>query len=145
MANKLSQEQTETKVDNKAYFQIWLAEKEHTRTRWTNVTFFMSISFAILGFSFQQFLIPPEPTIIRIAGLFIYWFAFVLFWRMYKYNHFLRDYLVEMEKTGRTTLDLQSKTLEGPDANKHLSTVRLLFYFGLLYTLGVILLWIIPI
>jgi hypothetical protein len=36
------------------------AEQEHTRTRWTVVTFFMSISFALFGLSFQNKLAPPN-------------------------------------------------------------------------------------
>lgn len=36
-----------------AYLQIWKIEQDHSRTRWTVTTFFLSISFAILGLSFD--------------------------------------------------------------------------------------------
>jgi hypothetical protein len=142
VSNQLeSQLQDETRIDNNVYLQIWRTDQEHTRTRWTVATFFISISFAILGFSFQVKLVPPEPSVIRIAGLFIYWFAFALFWHHYRFNKFLRGYLVELETSGRATLDIQSKALLSSAANKGLSTIRLLAYFGLIYALGVVALW----
>jgi hypothetical protein len=142
MNNQLeSQIQDETRIDNNVYMQIWRTDQEHTRTRWTVATFFMSISFAILGFSFQVKLVPPEPSVIRIAGLIIYWFAFSLFWHLYRFNKFLRGYLVELETSGRTTLDIQSKALRSPAADKVLSTIRLLAYFGLIYAIGVVVLF----
>ncbi len=91
-----SQKQTETKIDD-IYIQIWQGEQEHTRTRWTATAFFLSISFAILGFSFQNNLARPVPSIIRTVGLIIYWFAFILFWHLYRYNKFLRTYLTSMK------------------------------------------------
>ncbi len=41
------------------YLQIWEREQEHTKTRWNVTTFFVSISFAIFGFSLQT----PNPTV----------------------------------------------------------------------------------
>ncbi len=134
--------QDETRVDNDTYIQIWRTDQEHTRTRWTITTFFMGISFAILGFSFQDKLVPPEPFVMRVAGSLIYWFALILFWHLYRYTKFLRNYLVELEMSGRATLDLQSKSLLSPAASKNVSTMRLLFYFGLVYTLGIGVLWL---
>ncbi len=136
-----SQKQTETKIDD-IYIQIWQGEQEHTRTRWTATAFFLSISFAILGFSFQNNLARPVPSIIRTVGLIIYWFAFILFWHLYRYNKFLRTYLTEMEKSGRTNLDLQSKSSASPAASEIISTTRMLFYFGVIYAAGIIILWL---
>jgi hypothetical protein len=42
-----SQKRTEATKDD-IYMQIWQGEQDHTRTRWTVTTFFLSISFAIL-------------------------------------------------------------------------------------------------
>lgn len=125
------------------YLQIWQTEQEHVRTRWTVITFFLSVSFAIFGFSFQVKLDAPESIAIRIAGLLIYWFTFMLLLHFYAYTKYLRTYLVEMEKSGRTTLDIQSKADElNLGASKRLSTSRLLFLFGLIYTVGIIILWL---
>lgn len=124
------------------YMQIWQGEQDHTRTRWTVTTFFLSISFAILGFSFQNNLVSPVPSIIRTVGLFIYWFAFILFWHLNRYNKFLRNYLVEIESSEDITLDLQSKSLASSAASKRITTTRMLFYFGLIYAAGIILLWL---
>ncbi len=138
-----SQMQPQTQVKDSVYLKIWQTEQQHMRTRWTVVTFFLSISFAILGFSFQSKLSSPEALAIRISGLFIYWFAYMLLLHFYAYTKFLRTYLVEMEKSGRTTLDIQSKAdLSHLGSSKLLSTTRLLFLFGLIYTIGIIVLWL---
>ncbi len=104
----------------------------------------MSVSFAILGFSFQDKLAPSTSLAIRISGLLIYWFAYVMFQRFFDYNRVLRTYLLEMEKSGRTSFDIQGRTNVALRArsNKLASSGRLLLYFGLLYTVGVVLLWL---
>jgi hypothetical protein len=108
----------------------------------------MSISFAILGFSFQSNLVRPESLAIRVSGLFIYWFAYILLIQFYGWTKFLRDYLLDMEKSGRTTFDIQSKATlaqisgSGSKGGRWKSTVTLILFFGLIYTFGVILLWI---
>lgn len=48
---------TKTKIPlpfDDAYLEIWKIEQEHSRTRWTIATFFLSISFAVLGLSFDS-------------------------------------------------------------------------------------------
>jgi hypothetical protein len=69
-ANYVSSDQTqsETQIDNDSYLKIWQADQEYIRTRWTVTTFFMSVSFAISGFSFQANIVPPERLAIRIAA-----------------------------------------------------------------------------
>lgn len=142
-----SQMQEQTQVKDSVYLKIWQIEQAHQRTRWTVVTFFMSISFAIFGFSFQSSLARSESLAIRIAGLLIYWFAYVLLVQFYGYTKFLRDYLLEMEKAGRTTFDIQSKIalahISGSSSKRGSwkSTIRLILYFGFIYTVGVIVLW----
>lgn len=140
--------QSQQQIKDGTYLKIWQIEQAHQRTRWTVVTFFMSISFAILGFSFQSTMARSEALAIRIAGLLIFWFAYVLLIQFYSFTKFLRNYLMEMEKTGRTTFDIQSKIalahISGSDSKRASwkSTARLILYFGLIYTLGVILLWL---
>ncbi len=125
------------------YLQIWQTEQDHVRTRWTVITFFLSVSFAIFGFSFQVKLGVSQSIAIRIAGFIIYWFAYLLLLHFYAYTTFLRSYLIGMEKSGRTTLDIQSKADASKlGASKRLSTTRLLFLFGLIYTVGIITLWL---
>ena len=131
-----------TKIDNDAYLRILQVDQEHSKSRWTLTTFFMSVSFAILGFSFQDKLAPSTSLAIRISGLLIYWFAFVLYQRFLDYNKVLRTYLLEMEKSGRTSFDIQGRTKVALQARstKLIGTGLLLMYFGLLYTAGVVLL-----
>lgn len=138
------QSESPTKFDDDAYLKIWQVDQEHSKSRWTLTTFFMSVSFAILGFSFQDKLAPSTSLAIRISGLLIYWFAYVMFQRFFDYNRVLRTYLLEMEKSGRTSFDIQGRTNVALRArsNKLASSGRLLLYFGLLYTVGVVLLWL---
>lgn len=138
-----NQTQSESQVENEIYMKIWQADQEHVRTRWTVTTFFMSVSFAIFGFSFQAKLIPLDTLALRIAGLLIYGFAILIHLHFLEYAKFLRTYLLELEKSGRTTLDIQGRAgLELPPNNKKWQlTISLLLYFGLLYAVGVALLW----
>lgn len=140
---KSDQIQSQPHIKDGVYLKIWQTEQAHMRTRWTVVTFFLSISFAIFGFSFQNQLPRSEAVAIRISGLLIYWFAYILLLHFYAYSKFLRTYLVEMEKSGRTTLDIQSKAdMLRVGFNKRLSTTRLLLLFGLIYSVGIIVLWL---
>src|SRR5262249_901448 len=116
-------------------------EQQQTSTRWTVATFFLSVSFAIFGFSFQAGLAKPLPLIARVSGLAIYWFAYALFLRFNVYTRFLRGYQRELENARRTTLDVQTRARVRLGAQR-LSATWLLGYFGLLYTLTVVGLWI---
>ncbi len=140
----MSTEKTQhlTGIDDEIYMKIWKAEQQYISTRWNNVTFFIGISFAILGFSFQANLAPPEAFAIRISGLVLYWFAYAFYLHFYVYTHFLRSYLIDMETSGRTKHSIQgrAKTAINAGINKHLSTRKLLLYFGIFYSLGIILL-----
>src|SRR5258708_14454989 len=104
----------------------------------------MSVSFAILGFSFQDKLAPSTSLAIRISGLLIYWFAYLMFQRFFDYNRVLRTYLLEMEKSGRTFFYIQGRTNVALRAlsNNLASSVLLLLYFGLLYIFGLVVLWL---
>ena len=137
-----AQSEAPAKINDDAYLRILQVDQEHSKTRWTLTTFFMSVSFAILGFSFQDKLAPSTSLAIRISGLLIYWFAYVMFQRFLDYNKVLRTYLLEMEKSGRTSFDIQGRTKVALQARstKLIGTGLLLMYFGLLYTAGVVLL-----
>ncbi|MBO0777416.1 MAG: hypothetical protein J2P37_01200 [Ktedonobacteraceae bacterium] len=126
--------------NNEFYLKVWQIEQDFVRTRWTVVTFFMSISLAITGLSFQQNFAFPKTLVIRIAGLLIYWFAYLLHIHFHDYSKKLRDYLVEMEQTKRTTLDIQSKTGRPLNPTSGPSTTQSLFLFGLIYILSILLL-----
>jgi hypothetical protein len=128
------QSESQTTGEDDAYLKIWAVEQEHVRTRWTVATFFMSVSFAILGFSFQQNLAGSAALAIRLSGLLIYWFAYLLFSRFNDYSQFLRTYLAEMESAKRTRLDLQSKarTALRKRSARRLSAGQLLLVFGVL-------------
>ncbi|NTU81627.1 MAG: hypothetical protein HGA45_19970 [Chloroflexales bacterium] len=129
------------------YLRVWEIEQEHGRTRWTVATFYLSISFAIFGFSFQAQLASPLPSISRVSAVCIYWFGVLLFSRFHVYNHVLRQYLREMEQQGHTSVKLHT----GYDAVMRtrsrplLAAGYMLIYFGLFYTVGVLLLlWLLP-
>jgi hypothetical protein len=126
------------------YFVIWEGEQEHTRTRWTIVTFFLSVSFAIFGFSLQVQQSPIPISTVHIAALAIYWFAYLLFSRFNKYNIIIRIYLREMEESGKVSIDLQRRTdkIMRGRYSRLLSASALLFGFGILYSVAVVLLWL---
>jgi hypothetical protein len=140
-----NQPPTTTSTYDDIYVKIMQAEQEHTRTRWTVATFFMSVSFAIFGLSFQSQLTAPKPIVMRVSALLIYWFAYFLFLRFRPYSGFLSKTLEEMEKSKRTSVTIQTKEADrtAKDAIYRLFTsTLLLFLFGLIYTAGVILLGI---
>jgi hypothetical protein len=124
------------------YLKVWEMDKAYMQTRWTITTFFMSVSFAILGFSFKsdEALVPL--IVQHIAALAIYWFAYFLNLTFYDYTNFLRTYLLEMEQSKQTTSDLESKTMDFMKKQGRPSTTQLLLYFGILYTVGVIIIWV---
>lgn len=41
-------------IDDDSNLKIWDIEQKHTGTRWTLMTFYLSVSFAIFGLSFQN-------------------------------------------------------------------------------------------
>jgi hypothetical protein len=131
--------ESQLNIGDEIYLKIWEMEQEHARTRWTVVTFFMSVSFAIFGFSFQEKL-SSEAFAIRLGSLLIFWFSYILLLHFYRFTRFLRSYLINMENLKRTSIDLESKATEAIGARKRLSTLGLIFGFGVIYTTGVVLL-----
>jgi hypothetical protein len=82
------------------YLTLFQADLTHTTIRWTVTSFFMGISFALLGFSFQTSFSFISALAIRVSAIAIYWFAYILYLHYYDYNVFLRDYLLKMELSG---------------------------------------------
>lgn len=140
-----SQQHNDTNENDKdeLYFKIWEREHSYMQARWTITTFFMSVSFAILGFSLQA---KPTSTSALIAqsivALAVYWFAYLLNKRLYYYTTFLRTQLKNLEP--QTTLKLQSDTEEAAKQWRVPDTPTLLLRFGLVYTIGAIpIIWFI--
>lgn len=131
----MSQNQSEwqSKAGDENYLKVFQIEQDFLRTRWTVVTFFLGISFAVFGFSFQVNLSQPRALAIRIAGVFIYWFAYIIYRHFYRYTQHLRNQLIRLEESGYTSFKIQSRS--------HTSrTGLLLLCFGFIYTIGVVLL-----
>ena len=134
-------------AEDEIYLRVWAIEQEHGKTRWTVATFFLSISFAIFGFSFQAQLASPLPSISRISAVFIYWFGVMLFSRFHAYDHVLRQYLRNLERQGHTSIRVHKyyDAMMRARPRPLLAAGYLLIYFGLFYTAGVILLlWLFP-
>ena len=135
------------KSDETTYLEIWKIEQNHSRTRWTVTTFFLSVSFAILGVSFG---VQENQTSIilgmsladaqRITGLFIFWFGYALFILFNRYTSFLRTQLRNMEKNNLVSFKIQlaADDFMYSKIKAAFSAKWLLFYFGLLYTAFVI-------
>jgi hypothetical protein len=121
---------------DETYLKIWEIEQSFTERRWTVVTFFMSVSFAIFGLSLQVEK-PIVPLIVpQLSAVAIYWFTYLLFLRFNDFTAFLRAYLQEMELANQTTINLQSKSKEFLNARGKPSSTRLLLYFGIAYTIA---------
>lgn len=129
--------ESHSSMGDEIYLKIWEMEQEHARTRWTVVTFFMSVSFAIFGFSFQEKLLPLESLAMRLSSLLIFWFAYILLLHFYRFTRFLRGYLIKMETSNQTSIDLESKATEAISTHRRLSTIGLIFSFGVIFTIGV--------
>lgn len=135
MQRKMKKE-TENKDD--LYIKIWEVEQRHVTTRWTVSTFFFSISFAIFGLAIQADKSPLPLYVTTLVAIAIYWFSYALYLRFNDYTDYLRSRLEEMEENGLTTLDLQSKAGLYLDQKKKYHAVKLIKFFGALYTIAAI-------
>jgi hypothetical protein len=140
----LNIDQLEEKSGEELYLKIWEIEQTHSSKRWTIATFFLGISFAILGFSFttETAQVPLLPQ--YLAAMISYWFGWLLFVRLNHYSQFLRDYLSQLEAVGAVPFKLQAETRAFMSKKGIFSTTKLLLYFGVLYTIGIIgiLIWL---
>lgn len=64
-------------IDDQAYLEIWKADQEFIKTRWSIVTFFMGGSFALFAYSFQT-----KP--LGALAIRIFWFVHLLVCRPYR-------------------------------------------------------------
>lgn len=142
---KLDRVSTDKPAIDEIYLRIWEKQQDFMGSRWSVMTFFLSISFALFGLSIQGQASSSLPVIAtqRFAGLLIYWFAFSLYVRYHNWSMFLRNLLEDLE--GRTseylTLQTQWKKHE-TRFQRSTSTSRILLYFGIIYTVcGLTLLW----
>lgn len=126
------------------YLKILEVQYQYSSRRWTIATFFFSISFAVIGFSYQNNTSQVPLIIQQLTGIFIYWFSYYLFVRLNNYNQFLRHYLKKMEEKDSFCFDFQTKTQEWMKQNKShkISSTKMLGYFGILYTITIIISWL---
>jgi hypothetical protein len=130
--------QTKKESENKddLYIKIWEVEQRHVTTRWTVSTFFFGISFAIFGISIQAEKSPLPLYVTTLVAIAIYWFSYALYLRFNDYTDYLRSRLQEMEEDGLTTLDLQSKAAPYLEQKKKYHAIKLIKFFGVLYTIA---------
>ena len=139
--NKLSPDEAKD-----LYLKVWEKEQSYILIRWTVVTFFISTSFAILGFSFNASN-PKLPIIIpQIISCAIYWFAFLVHLVLYDLTEYYRGYLLKMETEGLVQYDVRT------EANRFFTERRkkfgrphptkLLAYFGIGYTIVIVLIFL---
>lgn len=123
-------------VNDDNYLKIWEIEQRHTSTRWTLMTFYLSVSFAIFGISFQTKDLSAPLFVPLAIAIGVYWFAYLLFRRFNDFNEYLRSKLLELENEGKTSLHLQKESQQFLQRNKRLSATKLIFAFGILYTVA---------
>ena len=122
------------KITDDIYFKIWDLEQKQATARWTLMTFFLSISFAIFGFSLQIKDLGIPLFVPQGVAIVIYWFAYLLFRRYNELNDYLRKKLMQLEENKQTTLNLQTEFKQFLKQKKRLSVTQLLLGFGFLYT-----------
>lgn len=120
---------------NDDYLKIWQTEQEDIKLRWTLVTFFITVSFAIFGFSVQNKIQTIPAFLQQILAILVYWFAFLIHIILHKYTMFLRDYLRKMENNNETNLRLRTGADEFLSHGFNISVTSLLVILGCLYTI----------
>ena len=144
MAKKINELSPEEARD--LYLKIWEKEQSYIQIRWTVVTFFISVSFVILGFSFNINDSNLPAIIPQSVGCVVYWFAFLTHLVLYDLTEYYREYLLKMEQQGAVKYDVRT------EANRFFSERRskfvrphptaLLAYFGISYTAAVALIFV---
>ena len=136
MNNPHTQEQSADEL----YLKAWDIEQAHSNKRWSITTFFLGISFAILGFSFTNDQTQVPLFVPYAAAIISYWFSYLLFVRLNDYTKFLRGYLTRLEESGQVSFSVQGETSTFMKSRQRWSTTKLLLYFGVFYTGGIIVL-----
>ncbi len=132
-----------TEEAHELYLKLWEKEQSYIQIRWTVVTFFIGISFGILGFSFN-FDTTNTPFIIpQLIGCAIYWFAFLVHLVLYDLTEYYRGYLLEMEQKNLVKYDIRKKAdiffSEKRRKITRTHPTRLLAYFGIGYVVVIVL------
>jgi len=125
------------------YLKIWEQQQGSVKQRWSVITFFFAISFGIFGFSLQieNLNHPIAGTFQRIAAIVIYWFAYLIYRQYSDWSRFLRKLLEKIEYENSIEVPIQYEWKEYSKGVRQWFFVKnLLLYFGLLYTLSMILL-----
>jgi hypothetical protein len=129
---------------NDIYLKIWAQQQESVKQRWSVITFFFTISFAIFGFSLQieNLNHPIAGTFQRIAAVVIYWFTYLIYRQYSDWSGFLRKQLEKIESEHHVIVPLQFEWQKYSKGIRQWFFIKnLLLYFGLLYTLSTILLF----
>ena len=120
---------------NSDYLKVLEIEQSFIKLRWSIVTFFITVSFAIFSFAMQGKIIGVPLSLQQVLAILVYWFAFLIHITMHTYTDFLRDYLKKMEDKNETTLKLRSEANEYLAKNSFISITKLLVLLGIIYTL----------
>lgn len=122
------------KQDNSDYLKITEIEQSFVKLRWTIVTFFITVSFAIFSFSLQSKSIIVPIFLQQSLAILVYWFAFLVHVILYKYTVFLRNYLKDMENKNQTSLRLRTET-DKHFSKGNISITQLFIILGVMYTI----------
>jgi len=122
------------KQDNGDYLKITEIEQSFVKLRWSIVTFFITVSFAIFSFSLQNKSLAVPIYLQQSLAILVYWFAFLVHIILFKYSMFLRNYLKKMEENNETSLRLRTET-DMHLSNWNITITQLLIILGVLYTL----------
>jgi len=124
----------ETSMDLQVYLKTIEYKRSIGTTQWTVMSIFVTASELVIAFSFQSDnqISSLNALLIRIFGLLIYWFGFVLFARYRALNNQVSNYLVSLEEKNKFEFQ---KNLVNYFHNKGLSTKDILVVFGILYSL----------
>ena len=132
------------KISDDIYLKLWAIDQVNSNKRWTITTFFLGISFAILGFSFQSEKTQLPIIAQHIAAIFSYWFAYLMSKSFNDFTNFIRSYIQDIEDSNKTSLKMQTKVREYMKSKKRrVSTTKLIVYFGIVYTVTIIATWFI--
>ena len=132
--------QSQINSENEQYMKIWENDLSFQKLRWTIVTFFIGISFGVLGLSFQTKLDFLALFAMRLTGVFIYWFGWAMHMHHRRFNNALRAILLDMETSGQVSLHLESQIKNHLKSlfRKRISGTGLITIFGCIYTAEVL-------
>ena len=117
------------------YLKVIEYKRSIGTTQWAVMSIFITASEAVLAYSMSK-LEPGAAVIIRIFGLMIYWLGFFLYLHYRSLNKHIGNYLMKLEKDNNYNFqEYLSKNFH----QKKISSQRILFLFGIIYTVFAIL------